>query len=37
MIIEPRVRTLMGSQHVKGSKTPLKSERQYFSHILGSL
>ena len=31
------VRTLMGSQHVKGSKTVLKSARKYFSHILWSL
>ena len=31
------VRTLMGSQQVKGSKTLLKSARQYFCHILWSL
>ena len=27
----------MGSQHVKGSKTLLKSARQYFGYILWSL
>ena len=32
-----RVRTLMDSQHVKGSKTLLKSALQYFGHILWSL
>ena len=32
-----RVRTLMDSQHVKGSDTFLKSERQYFCHIFWSL
>ena len=32
-----RVRTLMGSQHVKSSKTLLKSRRQDFSHIVWSL
>ena len=28
-----RVRTLMESQHVKGSETRLKSARQYFCQI----
>ena len=28
-----RVRTYVGSQHVKGSKTVLQSSRQYFRHI----
>ena len=28
------VRTLIGSHHVKGSKTLLKSARQYFRHII---
>ena len=32
-----RVRTLMGSQHVKGCKTLLKSARQDFCHIFWSL
>ena len=32
-----RVRTLMDSQHVKASKTLLKSARQYFCHIFWSL
>ena len=31
------VRTLMDSQHVKGSETLLKSARQYFCHIFWSL
>ena len=31
------VRTLIGSHHVKGSKTLLKSARQYFRHIIWSL
>ena len=31
------VRTLIDSQHVKGSETLLKSARQYFCHILWSL
>ena len=30
---KPRVRTLMGSQHAKGSETLLKSAWQYFSRI----
>ena len=34
---KPSVRTLMGSQHVKASKTLLKSARQYFCHILWAL
>ena len=33
---KPRVRTLMDSQHVKGSETLLKSARQYFCHFSGS-
>ena len=33
MAKKPRVRTLMGNQHVKGSKTLLKSAQQYFCHI----
>ena len=37
MAKKPRVRTLMGSQHVKGFKTLLKSARQYFCHIFWSL
>ena len=32
-----RVRTLMESQHVKGSETLLKSPRQYFSDIIWSI
>ena len=31
------VRKLMGSQKVKGTKTLLKSARQYFCHIFWSL
>ena len=34
---KPCVRTLLGSQHVKGTKTLLKSARQYFCHIFWSL
>ena len=34
---KPCVRTLLGSQHVKGTKTLLKSSRQYFCHIFRSL
>ena len=34
---KPRVRTLMDSQHVKGSETLHKSARKYFSHIFWSL
>ena len=30
---KPRARTLMDSEHVKGSQTLLKSARQYFCHI----
>ena len=30
---KPRVRTLMDSQHVKGSERLLKSARQYFCHF----
>ena len=37
MTKNPRVRTLMGSQHVKGSKTVLISARQYFCLILWKL
>ena len=33
---KPRVRTLMDSQHVKGSETLLKSARQNFCHIFWS-
>ena len=32
-----RVRTLMGSQHVRGSKALLKSAQQYFCQIFWSL
>ena len=32
----PRVRKLMGSQHVKRSERLLKSARQYFCYILWS-
>ena len=31
------VRTLVASQHLKGSKTLLKSAPQYFCHIFSSL
>ena len=34
---KPRVRTLMGTQHVKMSERLLKSARQYFYHIFWSL
>ena len=34
---KPRVRTLMDSQHVKGSETLLKSARQRFCEISWSL
>ena len=34
---KPRVRTLMDSQHVKGSERLLKSSRQYLCHIFWSL
>ena len=34
---KPRVRTLMDSQHVKGSERLLKSAHQYFCHIFWSL
>ena len=34
---KPRVRTLIDSQHVKGSEKLLKSARQYFCHIFLSL
>ena len=34
---KPRVRTLMDSQHVKGSETLLKSAPQYFGDIFWSL
>ena len=34
---KPRVRTLMDSQHVKGSESLLKSARQEFSQIFWSL
>ena len=30
---KPRVRTVMDSQHVKGSEKLLKCARQYFCHI----
>ena len=32
-----RIRTLMDSQHVKGSETLHKSAQQYFCHIFWSL
>ena len=32
-----RVRTFLGSQHIKGFKPLLKSARQYFCHILWSV
>ena len=34
---KPLVRTLMGSEHVKGSEKFLKSARQYFCDIFCSL
>ena len=34
---KPRLRTLMDSQHVKGSETLHKSAQQYFCHIFWSL
>ena len=34
---KPLVRTLVDSEHVKGSNTLLQSGRQYFSHIFSSL
>ena len=34
---EPCVTTLLGNQHGKGTKTLLKSSRQYFRHIFWSL
>ena len=34
---KPSVRTLMYSQHVKGSERPLESARQCFCHIFRSL
>ena len=34
---KPHIRTLMESQHVKGSETLLKSARQYFRYIFWSL
>ena len=34
MTKKPDVRKFMGSEHVKGSKTLLKSARQYFYLIL---
>ena len=34
---KPRVRTLMGSQHVKGSEKYLKSECQYFCRVFRSV
>ena len=34
---EPRIRTLMESQHVKGSETLLKSARHIFFEIFWSL
>ena len=37
MTKKPRVRTLMESEHVKGSETLHKSARQYFCHIFLSL
>ena len=37
MAKKPRVRTLMGSQYVKGSKTLLKSAGQYFCLSFWSL
>ena len=37
MTKKPRVRTLMGSEHVEGTKKLLKSLPQYFCYILLSL
>ena len=37
MTKKPRIRKPMDSQHVKGSETLHKSERQYFCHIFSSL
>ena len=34
---KPHVRTFMDSQHVKGSETLHKSEKQYFCHSFWSL
>ena len=34
---KPSVRTLIDSQHIKGSERLLKSARQYFCHIFSSL
>ena len=34
---KPSVRTLIDSQHIKGSERLLKSARQYFCHIFWSL
>ena len=34
---KPRIRTLMDTQHLKGSETLQKSARQYFHHIFWSL
>ena len=34
---KPSLRTLMDSQHVKGSERLIKSARQYFFHIFWSL
>ena len=34
---KPRVRTLMGSQHVKRSETLLKAGQKYFCHIFWSV
>ena len=34
---KPSVRTLFGSEHIKGPKALLKSARQYFCHIFRSL
>ena len=37
MAKKPRVRTLMSSQYIKGSKPLLKSAQQYFCQIFRSL
>ena len=37
MTKNPRVRKLLHGQHLKGSRTLLKSARQYFCHIFRSL
>ena len=37
MLKKPSIRTLMDSEHVKGSETLLKSARKYFCAIFWSL